>query len=641
MNQMRLSFLMLFSFVLSIVSSSQSHKISSPDGKVEVEIKFKDCMQQRNDAGRDAGCLFYSITYQGNPVILDSQLGLKLEGAPTLMTNLELININTQEINESWVPIYGEQSVITDHYNEAKFFLRETIPPYNFLNICFRVYSEGVAFRYEIPSQSGVQIIAIKNEHTLFQFPEGTVAWVNYNRMQTKYSKTTITDLKENACRPMVLELPDSIYVALMEAQVDDYSNMMFNRFKQQQNTLISNLTGSVYLLTPAITSWKMLLIGDSPKELLEHNYLVYNLNPPSKIKNTDWIKPGKMMREMTLSTKGGMECIDFAVEHNLQYILFDGGWYGDPIVDCSDAKQADPWKKKIGDKKKHSGLDLQEVINYGNEQGVGIILYLDRRILERRLDDLLPLYQQMGIKGLKFGFVNVNSQYWNQWLIKAVEKCAEYKLLVDVHDEYYPTGITRTFPNLLTQEGIYGNEEMPDANHNVNAAFIRMLAGAADYTPAYYRRKEFGVKKPIQPTPAHQLALPVVFYSPLQSLFWYDKPEDYLGEPELEFWDVVPTVWDETRVVQGEIGQYITIARRSGIDWFVGIINNNDARNLKVPFDFLPKGTKFTASIYSDDSTMKTRTKVAVKKMIVDSSTIMDVQLGESGGEALWVRPK
>jgi alpha-glucosidase len=269
------------------------------------------------------------------------------------------------------------------------------------------------------------------------------------------------------------------------------------------------------------------------------------------------------------------------------------------------------------------------------------VILYVNQRALEKQLDTILPLYEKWGVAGIKFGFVQVGSHRWTTWLHEAVKKCARYHLMVDIHDEYRPTGFSRTYPNLMTQEGIMGNEEMPDATHNTILPFTRFVAGAADYTFCYYYRKEFGHReRHIRTTPAHQLALPVIFYSPWQFMYWYDKPGDYQGEPELELWDALPTVWDDTKIIQGEIGQYITVARKSKESWFVGTITGNNGRELKIPLNFLDAGKKYEASIYSDDPGVKTRTKVAIKRMIVDASTILDTRLQPSGGEAIRIRP-
>jgi alpha-glucosidase len=273
-------------------------------------------------------------------------------------------------------------------------------------------------------------------------------------------------------------------------------------------------------------------------------------------------------------------------------------------------------------------------VIQYARERGVGVWLYVNRRALERQMDELLPLYARWGIVGIKPGFVQVGPQEWTNWLHTLVRKAAQHRLLVDVHDEYRPTGFSCTYPNLLTQEGVRGNEHMPTARHNVTLPFTRFPAGAADYTFCYYSDR-------IKTTHAHQLALPVIFYSPLQFLFWYDKPDAYQGEPEIAFWEHLPTVWDETRVVQGEIGETITVARRKGAEWYVGSATNEWARELSIPLSFLEPGASYLADVYGDAPDGETsRTGVAIERRTVNAETVVVARLAPSGGHAMRLVP-
>jgi alpha-glucosidase len=344
----------------------------------------------------------------------------------------------------------------------------------------------------------------------------------------------------------------------------------------------------------------------------------------------------------MTLSMKGSKELVDFAVKRHLQYIHFDAGWYGYEYVVASDATKVNVDPRRNA----NSDLNLQEVIRYANKKGIGVFLYVNQRALYKQLDEILPLFQKWGVRGIKFGFVEVGSHKWTTWLHDAVKKCAKYNLLVDIHDEYRPTGFSRTYPNLLTQEGVRGNEEMPEATNSTILPFTRFIAGPADHTICYYHRPELKPRlketqnaRVMKTTSGHQLALAVVFYSPLQFLYWYDKPEDSQNEPELEFFDKVPTVWDDTKVVDGEIAKHITIARRKGDDWFVGTVTNTEKRDLKIPLNFLTPGKKYEASIYYDDPDSKIRTKVSIKRIKVDASTVLDTKLIASGGQAIWIK--
>jgi alpha-glucosidase len=331
----------------------------------------------------------------------------------------------------------------------------------------------------------------------------------------------------------------------------------------------------------------------------------------------------------VTLTTAGGKACVDFAVAHNLQYVEYDAGWYGHEYGDEADARTV-----SVDPKRSKGPLDLPAVIAYARQRGIGILLYVNRRALERQLDEILPLYESWGVKGVKYGFVQVGSQRWTAWLHEAVRKAAEHHLMVDVHDEYRPTGYSRTYPNLMTQEGIRGNECMPTAGENLVLPFTRMLCGAGDYTVCYYNNR-------IQTTHAHQLAAAVVFYSPWQFLFWYDRPSAYQGEREIEFFEHVPTVWDDTRIVNGKIGEYVSIARRSGRDWFIGTMNGMEPRKLDIPLTFLDPDQDYVAHVYSDgDPDDRTRTHVRIARRSVDCRTILTAEMPGSGGQAVRITP-
>lgn len=325
----------------------------------------------------------------------------------------------------------------------------------------------------------------------------------------------------------------------------------------------------------------------------------------------------------MKQTTRDARENIDFAAQHHLQYVLLDAGWYGDVFSFNSDATKV-----------AKEDLDLPGIIQYANEKGIGVWLYANMQALYAQSDSLFSVYHNWGVKGIKFGFVQSGSHRWTTWIEEMFKKAAEHKIMVNVHDDWRPTGEQRTWPHLMTAEGIRGNEEMPDATHNVTLPFTRFIAGAADYTICYYDKR-------IKTTHAHQLAMAVVYYSPIQTLFWYDKPAAYQNEPEISFFEKVPVTWDETKVLQGAIGEYITTARRAGEDWFVGIMTNNEARTLTLPLSFLDKGKKYTAIIYSDDSSAVTATKVKVETRQVTASTSLTVLLPPSGGQAIHLTPE
>lgn len=618
-------------------------QLQSPDKSYLLTFARKT-----DEAGRF--CLYYCIAYKGQPIILESELEIRLDNhlselalaLPPERLDHWCENLTIREIVRSsrdtwWEPVYGERSRVRDHYNEMTVRLFKPERPNYELHLIFRAYDEGIALRYFFPEDPMGVYYHITAEHTEFTLPRETKAWFT-PWAQGPYTLLPLQNWPDESERPLTLELENGLFVCLTEAAMVDYARTTFHLHPTKPDTILTSLYSGVDCITPFKTPWRVIMAADRPGDLIEHNDLILNLNPPCEIKDVSWIKPGKVIRDMTVSTAGAKACIDFAAAHNLQYVEIDWGWYGVERVFASDARKADV-DPRINPKK---DFDLHEVIRYGEVKGIGIFLYVNQRALLRQLDEILPLYQHWGIKGIKFGFVQVGSHRWSVWLHEAVKKAALYQLLVDIHDEYRPTGFSRTYPNLLTQEGIRGNEEMPDATHNATLPFTRYIAGAADYTISYYKKKGLDdfYGKQIQTTSAHQLALAVIYYSPLQFFFWYDRPGDCQDEPEIEFFEQVPTVWDETCVLQGQIGQYITVARRSGEQWFVGTITGNADRVLEIPLNFLPAGRTYTASIYRGDPGAVSRTKVSIERRQVTAAQRLEVQLPPSGGEAMWIRP-
>ena len=617
--------------------------LNSPDGAYNLNIEQVDLGQHKKQ-------LYYSLQYKGKNVVHKSELGILLENqlfesplgiendnSEKWCENLDFVKASTHAVDTIWNPLYGERNTVKEGYkamvlNFSKFGEANTntegIHGTSYdkrrsyqLEIEFRAYNEGVAFRYHFPENSNGLFLHITGEQTSFTFEEGTKAY--YERWaQGPYSLKPLKNWNDESERPLTLELPNGLYVSLLEAQMIDYARTKFRLSTDKANTLVASIYDNVDAIPPFSTSWRVIMAAQKPTELLQNNDLVLNLNAPNEITNTSWIKPGKAIRS-GLTTKEALACVDFAAQHGMQYVHLDAGWYGPEVRMDSKATGVAPGRD----------LDMQHLINYAADKGIGVFIYVNQRALLGDLDELFGLYQKWGIKGIKFGFVQIGSNRWSDWLHKAVKKAAQYHLMVDIHDEYRPTGFSRTYPNLLSQEGIRGNEEMPDATHNTILPFTRYLAGAGDYTICYYNNR-------IKTTHAHQLALSVVNYSPLQLLYWYDNPSMYKGEPEIEFFDKVKTVWDDTRILKGEIGKYIATARRSGTEWFVGVLSNNDARNLDVSLSFLEANQTYVLSAYTDKDEVKTKTKVAVDRFLVDSKDILNMQLKASGGAAFHLRP-
>ncbi len=640
--------------------------VKSPDGRVVLSLEVKDFEGA-------ASCPVYSVTYRGKLVIAPSRLGLALSPSP-LAEGLQIARQTETSVDTQWKPIYGERSTIRNHYNEVVVELQESNAPKRFLYLALRAYDEGAAFCYTLSRQPGMENVTIARELTEFRFPADYTAWATYTA-QGVYTSVPISRIQRGCERPLVVQMADDMYAAVAEARLVDYARMKLsplvrsvpvrasgervegvppsNRGQDARDTppygvtangLVADLGSEVSSSLSLRIPWRVILLGDSPGQLLERNDLLLNLNDACAIEDTSWIKPGKVIREVTLSTIGGKACVDFAVKHNLQYVEFDAGWYGPENDDTSDARAV-----HLDPKRSKGPLDLQEVIRYASERGIGIILYVNHKALERQLDELLPLYQQWGVKGIKFGFVNVGTQKWTRWMHEAIRKAAEHQLMVDVHDEYRPTGWSRTYPNFMTQEGIRGDEERQPNSMSLTTLFTRMLAGAGDNTICYYDER---VDR--QATHAYQLAKAVCFYSPWQFLYWYDRPflsreatgrapdtRNVIGdEPELEFFDHCPTVWDDTKVLHSRIGEYAVIARRSGDSWFLGGMNSDEPRSLDVPLQFLDADRQYTASIYSDDPTVPTRTHVKIEQRSIDRSTVLRMTLPARGGQAIRLVP-
>ena len=626
MNRLLLIILLLLSGILySQQISAENFEVKSPDGNYSVSfstLKTNGNLQ-----------LFYSVSYKNKPIVEKSELDIVLDNHISELAmaikpdadyhfigSMDFVSRKDTSVNTSWHNAFGERSTVTENYNQSSFLFEKRDKKGYQLQVEIRTYNEGVAFRYHFPLNPKGLYYQIVKENSEFVMPSGTKAWV-HRWAQAPYELLPLENWIDESERPLTCELPNGLYVALAEAQMVDYSRAKFKVKPGQPGTLVTSLWTPVDAITPFSTPWRVIMAAEKPGQLLENNFMLLNLNEPSKIANTDWIKPGKIMREIALTNENSKAQIDFAAQNDIDYMLYDGGWYGWAFDFNSDATKV------------AKELDLQKWIAYGKERGVGVWLYVNQQALLTQMRKIFPLYKKWGIKGVKFGFIQVGSHRWTTWLHEAIQLAADNELMVNIHDEFRETGEQRTWPNILTVEGIRGNEEFPTATHNTILPFTRFITGPADYTICY-------MDKRLKTTHAHQLALGVINFSPLQTLYWYDKPEYLDGVTETEFFKNLPTVWDETKVLSAEIGSFITVARRSGNQWFLGAITNTNARKLPVSFDFLPEGKKFKAHLYSDDPKMQTRTQVSIEADIVTSKSVIQPELLPSGGLAIWLEP-
>ena len=629
---MRKFFIAILFWAVAIVGYA-AEALQSPGGKYNFVFEQKD------------GRLTYRLDYAAKQVIEEGELGVNIDnhlvesamGIPVDNSNvwtngMEVTSVDRRSEDNTWKTVYGEYAQIRDRYNEMTVHLLKggkhqgASNAYDkrqqyLLDIIVRAYDEGVAIRYHFPEATNGLFMHITDDLTSFRFAPGAeayhYAWAQSHANKVKLLKSEAA-WKEEAERPLTLRLDNGLYAAIGEAALSDFVRGKLKL--KADNELQMALFHPADIITAYDMPWRFIMVGEKAIDLINNKQMVLNLNAPCKIQDTSWIKPGKAFRVCRLDMKTCMEGVDFCVDRGLQYIELDAGWYGPEMKMSSSALKVLETRD----------IDMPKLCQYAKSKGIGVWVYVNQRALYQELDQLLPLYEKWGICGIKFGFVQIGSQEWTTWLHNAVKKSADHHIMVDIHDEYRPTGWSRTYPNLMTQEGIGGNEEMPDAEHNTILPFTRFLCGPADYTPCYFNGR-------VKNTKAHQLAMPVVYYSPITFLFWYDLPNVYKGEKELDFWKNCPTVWDESKALQGEIGEYIVQARRSGNDWFVGAMNGLQARDITLnTADFLQKGKKYQVEIYNDNPALNTRTKVSTVVQTIKAGKILKLHLQPSGGAAL-----
>lgn len=551
----------------------------------------------------------------------------------------QVINQTRNSVDQTWQPIYGERSSIPELYNELILSLQSDGNQKE-MTLKVRLYNEGLAFQYAFDEMDFWNRV-VEDEKTQFFFKDDCPTWVSGNA-QSAYVQTKLSALQGVGDRPQVVQLNDRRFVAVGEAALVDYSRMKLGK-NDAGIGLQTVLSGKVNLdMADYHSPWRYVMVATHPGELVQNNSLILNLNEPNQIKNTSWIKPGRVIREVTLTTAGSLACVDFAAQHQIEYVEFDAGWYGPENDVKSDATTItiDPARSK-------GPLDLHQVIDYANSKGVGIIVYVNMKALHNQLDQILPLYKKWGIKGVKYGFVDVGDQYSTAWLHHAVRKAAKYELMVDIHDEYRPTGYSRTYPNLVTQEGIRGDEESPSLKQSIYTYYNRMICGAGDNTNCYFAERvteNMGGR-------AAQLAKAVALYSPWQFIYWYDRPEKSpsraggAGSAEsvikvdaiTDFYTSIPVVWEESKFIDGEMGEYAVVARRSASDWYIAILNAGEQRRISIPLDLLKNPNDYQATLYYQ-AAGKRKDVVSTKEIKLQQLSSVMVDVAENSGGVLHI---
>jgi alpha-glucosidase len=631
-------------------------RVASPDGRIAFTLYSGPAGESKIDGLR------YKVTFKDKTVIDESPMGLELQGQPALGPAMEKTAIQTSSADESYRVPAGKSNPVRNQYNAA--LIEFASQAWRKINVEVRVYNDGVAFRYIVPQQAYIGTVRISRELTKFQFakdgPSYPLVLQNYTTSwEDEYQKRVLSGLHPNwvIALPLLVEQPGTAWVAITEANLDNYPGMYLRHLRDSGAVLSAQLAPrlddqevAAIAALPVTTPWRVVMIGDTPGTLIESS-IVINLNPPSAIADTSWIHPGKTAWDWwsgptakNLPSKAGSNTatmkyyIDFASESGLPYMLIDEGW----ALRGGIGNRADITKN-------NPEMDLPELLRYAKEKNVRLWLWAHWTEVDKYMEEAFPLYEKWGIAGVKIDFMDRDDQAMVNWYRRVLKSAAEHHLMVDFHGAFKPDGVRRTYPNLLTREGVMGAEynkwsarETPA--HNCTLPFTRMLAGPMDYTPGGFLNTTAAQFSPrgdepmVMGTRAHQLALFVVFESELQMVA--DTPDHYRGERDFEFVRKVPASWDETHYITGQPMEYIALARRSGDDWYVGAITNWDARELEIPSSFLGSG-KYSAEIYSDAPDAATKpTHTTIETRSVDRNTLLKLHLAPGGGAAIRIVP-
>ena len=644
-------------------TGAQPLAVTSPDGSLTISLAIA-AKPQPYVAGER---LYYRVTYKGAPVLADSPLGLDLAGAAALDHDLEVVGSEKRSNDSTWENAFGAKRTVPDKYNELVVSLREKSAPNRRMDVVLRAYDEGVAFRYVLPKQEAIGEFTVAAETTGFYFAQDASAFaLNLGRWDTsnegEYLRTPLADIKPASLvnLPLLVEMPGAgLYAALLEADLTDYAGLYVGGVAGVPNALAARLSVAprrrfdqpVKGVTPKATPWRVLMVGPDPGRFIERSYIILDLSAPCAIADTSWIKPGKAAWDWWsgsyatgVAFKPGMNTatmkhyIDFAARHKFEYMLVDAGWA--PMSEDGRIEDILKYRPEV---------DVPAIIAYGRSKGVATLLWVEWQALGRHMDEAMALFEKWGAAGIKVDYMNRDDQDMVDYYDKVVRTAAGHRLVVDFHGAYKPTGLRRTYPNLLTREGVMGLEyskwsDRITPEYDVTIPFTRMLAGPMDYTPGAMRNAARGkfeardIAPMAQGTRAHQLAMYVVYESPLVMVS--DYPEAYEGQPGLEFIEKVPTVWDDTKVVGGEPAKFVAIARRKGVVWWIGAMTNWDARELELPLDFLGAG-EYEATVYSDGpGAAAEATSTEVAKRTVKAGDRITLKLAPGGGAAVMIVP-
>lgn len=667
----RLPLLTLVAACLATAATPAPTLISSPNQHIVVSLETKELLEPYPTGQR----LYYRVSFDGHPLLLDSPFRLDFQNAPPLARGLRITARRRRTIDEIWETRFGTRRHSRYQANEITLALQETAAPNRKFNFVVRVSDDGVAFRYELPEQPNLREFQLAAERTEFHFTANHTIWAaDYggflSHQESEFKKTRLSQIRSGdiiGCPVLVDAGP--AWMALTEADLTDWAGMYFTAADTAPNALMTILSPNpespevaVVSKAPRHSPWRVVLIGERPGDLIESN-LIPNLNDPSVIADTSWIKPGvsawdrwwpggyapDFPGKLGMSTASMKYFVDFASEMGWQYQLVDWTWYGEPFDLSKPTGLAGNPNADLG--KSIPELDLPELVRYAKAKNVAIWVWLEWDNANKQMERVFPLYEKWGIAGVKVDFMQRDDQWMVNFYERLTRLAAQHHLMVDFHGAYKPTGAERTYPNLLTREGVMGNEynkwsDRITPTHTVTLPFTRMLAGPMDFTPGGFRHKTqktfraVGGDTPgpfVMGTRAHQLAMSVVYFSPLQVMC--DSPYNYRMSPAgLDFLKSIPTAWDETRVIAGYPGEFVVIARRAGTQWYIGGMNGDTARSVKIPLQFLPPGD-FQATLWSDaDEVAEYPERIIKQQLAVNASSQLTAAMASGGGYVVHI---
>lgn len=668
----------VYLFILVFLATSCGYQnqseftLQSPNRKISVEI----AVNNSTDGDSILNGFEYSILYENQMVSPSNTIGLEFKDMPGLNSGLRVVRSEKVSNYQEWERVWGRSKKVINNYRQLILTMEESREPFRKIYIFFRAFDDGIAFRYEIPEQENIEEINITSENTTFNFQENHIIWAaDYggfaSHQESEFQEIRLSEVKNRVKGlPLVARISDTLWISITEANLTDWAGMYLTNHPEKDYSLLTRLSplpddpGIVVKRKGSAKSpWRVMMISRSPGRFLETN-IIQNLNDPCEIEDPSWIKPGKSAWdwwwsnyyapfadfELGSNTETMKYFIDFASEMGWEYQLVDWHWYGKPFVDDENGEWVPTPDADITTM--NPDIDIPELVEYANLQNVRLLLWLEWEHADRQMDEAFPLYEKWGIAGVKVDFMARDDQEMVNFYHRLVTKAAEHHLLVDFHGAYKPTGYSRTYPNLITREGVMGNEYTKWSNritpeHTVTLALTRNILGEMDFTPGAFvnvTKEDFKLETEapspmVMGTRCNQLAMFVVYESALQVIC--DSPDNYRNSPAgLDFLKIVPTTWDETKVINAQMGDLITVARRSGDTWYVGSMTDWDGRTIEIPLDFLKEGS-YLATIWKDsENSSKIRAELEKDTQNVNRDLIISAKLVKGGGHVMVISP-